>query len=94
MSEEYINNIQRIAYSNAKRRGFYGDGYTSRDAHRHLKSEVIELGEALAQGDKEQIALESGDVILLAMCILFDEGIEAFDAITQTLSKELAKKSG
>lgn len=94
MSEEYINNIQRIAYSNAVRRGFYGNDYTVMDAHRHLETEAVELGVALDAMDMEEVALEAGDVMLLTMGILYELNITVFDALTMAVQKELGKKSG
>jgi NTP pyrophosphatase (non-canonical NTP hydrolase) len=93
MKAPNIDKVQRIAYVNAYRRGFYRGSYTSLDALAHTRTEVDEFGIAILTGDRTNMAEEGGDIILSVLSNLHILGIKGSDAIMAAINKELLKES-
>lgn len=94
MKTPHIDKLQRIAFANAYRRGFWrGDGYSHRQSIEHVKSELRELQFAILQGDRRGIEEEAGDVILCILSTLHFLGVKGSDAVNAAVSKELLKES-
>jgi NTP pyrophosphatase (non-canonical NTP hydrolase) len=90
--EMKIDAVQEVAYVNAVRRGFWREGYEIREAIAHLKMEIDELEEAIEGGDREEITLETGDILLICMTMLYHRGIRMSDALVRVINKELLRE--